>query len=1033
MAVYFWSVLCEGKSSSYWQRTRVESETDPTGGVCSDGSLILEALRGNLVPNVPTSTVVAPGDTLTYGELLAYTGTGIKLPSGTSGQVLTSQGAGAELKWTTTGGGGGSGTVTSVATGTGLSGGPITSTGTVNFATAPDKCVLGTSTGAGPPTPIILSTGDLLTNTGSSLILPGNTTATKMFLSQTGTGVVSSVPQWSVITASDVTGVAITKTNDTNVTLTLSGSPNDAALQDINLTAGWTGALPMAQGGSGVTYISRWGDPSLEVGVGGPLLVYPYSPGVFVMRTTIGNNIQNQNLFMFLNAFPQTATDFFNYLTVSNDVNITMQSFSNGFTNIYLGFYPPGADLILGWTGTLAATRGGTGFGSYTTGQILYADSTTSLARLDIGTSGQILTVSGGLPSWQTLGLAITKTDDTNVTLTLGGSYTTAVFNAVSLQAGWSGVLTAALGGTGYSSYTVGQLLYADTTTTLAKLNIGTAGYVLTLSGGLPTWQASPTGSSAVTSITGSANQVLANGTSGSAQTGTVTLTFESDEKISTSLGVGVAATGVAGQISGARLVLTGSSYSMLCDSFVVQTSGGTRMMYVSYGLGITDIYVGYNAGNSSPGTNGRVCVGESAGTSHSGTLLTAIGYRSAYSATTATLTSVGYQAGYSFTTGSSACVGYQAGYTLTSATTPVSTAFGYQAAKMCTTSGFTMCGYRAGAEQKGDGVAMGAFAGCGAVSSDGTGCVFAGYNAGVSIGASTQQCTALGSSAGANLTNGLKSTLLGYAAGSGLTTGSGHVMIGSSAGGLETTNSNILYIANSNTSTPLIYGDFSAPSVTVNGSFAATVTVVCASTFQMTPTNVSRASSASSATPSFAALSAPYILAGQFVIASAEIVGANCSKVSFTSIPATFQHLKFIITGVSTADIAILAQWGATGAVDTGANYETQYLYGNGTSITAQENIGTSSSFITYFPNGGQSTTEVIFSNYCANTNAGSAVYRSFSAYGGCMINSAGSGFCSQSVGTNMNNTTAIGQIDFSPSSGSLAIGTKFTLYGLY
>lgn len=351
----------------------------------------------------------------------------------------------------------------------------------------------------------------------------------------------------------------------------------------------------------------------------------------------------------------------------------------------------------------------------------------------------------------------------------------------------------------------------------------------------------------------------------------------------------------------------------------------------------------------------------------------------------------------------------------------------------MGTTSGLTMFGYRAGAEQKGGGVAMGAFAGCGAVGSDGTGCVFAGYNAGVAIGASAQQCTALGSSAGANLTNGLKSTLLGYAAGSGLTTGSGHVMIGSSAGGLETTNSNILYIANSNTSTPLIYGDFSAPSVTVNGAFDSTVTVVCASTFQMTPTNVSRASSASSATPSFAALSAPYILAGQFVIASAEIVGANCSKVSFTSIPATFQHLKFIITGVSTADISILAQWGATGAVDTGANYETQYFYGNGTSITAQENIGTSSAFVTYFPNGGQSTTEVIFSNYCANTNAGSAVYRSFSAYGGCMSNSAGSGFCSQSVGTNMNNTTAIGQIDFSPSSGSLAIGTKFTLYGLY
>ncbi len=39
------------------------------------------------------------------------------------------------------------------------------------------------------------------------------------------------------------------------------------------------------------------------------------------------------------------------------------------------------------------------------------------------------------------------------------------------------------------NTYTVGDILYADTTSTLAKQNIGTAGQVLTVSGGLPTWQ----------------------------------------------------------------------------------------------------------------------------------------------------------------------------------------------------------------------------------------------------------------------------------------------------------------------------------------------------------------------------------------------------------------------------------------------------------------------------------------------------------------------------------------------------------------
>ena len=57
------------------------------------------------------------------------------LPSadGTNGQVLTTDGSGG-LSFTTVSGGGGSGTVTNVATGTGLTGGPITTTGTIALA-----------------------------------------------------------------------------------------------------------------------------------------------------------------------------------------------------------------------------------------------------------------------------------------------------------------------------------------------------------------------------------------------------------------------------------------------------------------------------------------------------------------------------------------------------------------------------------------------------------------------------------------------------------------------------------------------------------------------------------------------------------------------------------------------------------------------------------------------------------------------------------------------------------------------------------
>jgi len=47
-------------------------------------------------------------------------------------------------------------------------------------------------------------------------------------------------------------------------------------------------------------------------------------------------------------------------------------------------------------------TNGGTGQSSYTTGDTLYASGANTLAKLSVGTTGQILTVSGGVPVWQT-------------------------------------------------------------------------------------------------------------------------------------------------------------------------------------------------------------------------------------------------------------------------------------------------------------------------------------------------------------------------------------------------------------------------------------------------------------------------------------------------------------------------------------------------------------------------------------------------------------------------------------------------------
>lgn len=55
---------------------------------------------------------------------------------------------------------------------------------------------------------------------------------------------------------------------------------------------------------------------------------------------------------------------------------------------------------VLSSEATLANTRGGTGTGTYTTGDVLYASATNTLSKRAIGTAGQVLTVVGGVPAW---------------------------------------------------------------------------------------------------------------------------------------------------------------------------------------------------------------------------------------------------------------------------------------------------------------------------------------------------------------------------------------------------------------------------------------------------------------------------------------------------------------------------------------------------------------------------------------------------------------------------------------------------------
>jgi hypothetical protein len=149
--------------------------------------------------------------------------------------------------------------------------------------------------------------------------------------------------------------------------------------------------------------------------------------------------------------------------------------------------------------------------GSDATGDMYYRNVSNQFVRLPIGTTGQVLSVNSGIPYWATAasapvssvfgrtGAVVGSAADYNgIAMTgiasLNGLVITANTGVVTTGT-WNGTkVSEVYGGTNQSSYTTGDILYASGTNTLAKLGIGAAGQLLTVTGGLPSWVTASSG-----------------------------------------------------------------------------------------------------------------------------------------------------------------------------------------------------------------------------------------------------------------------------------------------------------------------------------------------------------------------------------------------------------------------------------------------------------------------------------------------------------------------------------------------------------
>lgn len=210
--------------------------------------------------------------------------------------------------------------------------------------------------------------------------------------------------------------------------------------------------------------------------------------------------------------------------------------------------------------------------------------------------SGGAFTVATVAASEIASGAALTKSDDTNVTLTLGGTPTTALLAATSITAGWTGTLGPARGGTGVANNAASTLTISGSFATTLTVT-GITGVTLPTTGTLATLA----GSEALTNK--SYNGLTLTSTTG-------TLTISNGKTVSHSAGTTFAGTdgktltiSNSGTLSGgdAFVLSIAASKTLTCSNTLTFT--GTDSSSVAFGAGGTVLYSGGALGTPSSGT----------------------------------------------------------------------------------------------------------------------------------------------------------------------------------------------------------------------------------------------------------------------------------------------------------------------------------------------------------------------------------------------------------------------------------------------
>ncbi len=417
------------------------------------------------------------------------------------------------------------GAVTLINTGTGLTGGPITSSGTISIAnTGVTAATYGSASAVSQI--IVNDQGQITTAADVSIAIAASQVTSGSF----------NITQGAVGLTSYTAGDLVYYVSGTTLTNLAIGS-STYVMTSSGTAPQWTDPASITVG-SASSATTATTATNIAAGLANEI---PYQTGAgatsFVTAPTIASTVL------------QWSGSAFQWASVGTG-SVTSVDVSGGTTGLTTSGGPITGSGTITIAGTLITSNGGTGLTTYSAGDTVYYASGTALSKLAIGSSTFLMTSSGTAPQWSdpsgvTVGSATSATTATNVA---NGAANQIVYNtasgttsfitaptvantylewsgsafqwsanpvgsvtSVDVSGGTTGLTTSggpittsgtitlagtlitSNGGTGLSTYTAGDLVYYASGTALSKLGIGSSTYLLTSSGTAPQWS-DPTG-----------------------------------------------------------------------------------------------------------------------------------------------------------------------------------------------------------------------------------------------------------------------------------------------------------------------------------------------------------------------------------------------------------------------------------------------------------------------------------------------------------------------------------------------------------